>query len=227
MATLQTFIPAMRFPLPPEHEFRKTPTSTSTAPYNPGILQPNQEGRPAFIFHDQSLATRMVESLGIYLQTAPGQHLEPSMILIQTIASLGMSLRNFPLGHEPTTSNFFSQAFIPICHAVEAVDANQTHPEAIVQYTAYNQTPDAVYRPCQDAPPQLHVEFKSWSAFSYHAENILHLGQNSTILELGPTETGHRSIIFKVLGSQSCIAPRHSSSPYHYIDWHIYAVRSN
>lgn len=202
MATLETYVPSMIFPLPSDHQFTKISTSTSTAPYNISIPPPNQEGRPAFMVHDHSLPNRMLASLRAYLQSAPGRHLAPSTVLVQAIAGLERSLRNYLLDHESSSSLLFQRAFNPICCAVEEVDANPTQPEPTTRIAAFNQIPDGTYRPHRDADPQLHVEFKSWTAFTHHAEGILRLGRNRAVLELSPSETGHRSIIFKV-GTES------------------------
>lgn len=198
MSTLATFIPSMIFPLPSEHEFTKVPTSTSTAPYQVGIPPPNQEGRPAFIICDPSLPHRMLVSLQAYLQTAPGRQLAPSAVLIQAVAGLERSLRGYVLDHETSSNLLFHRTFNPISCAVEEVDSNPSQPVTTTRNTLFNQIPDGTYRPHRDADAQLHVEFKSWTAFSHHATNILQLGRNSTVLELSPSETGHRSIIFKV-----------------------------
>lgn len=196
--TLEHFIPTMRFPLPLGYQFRKVETSASTASYNPGVPAPEQEGRPAFIIHDPSLPARMLESLVTYLQTAPGRHLEPSLVLVQSFAALDRALQQFTLNHERSTDMLFQHALFPICCAVQEVDANETLPEPAFQQVTYNQIPDSLYRPRQGTDPQLHVELKSWTAFSRHAEHILRLGVNRTPLELQATEGGHRSIIFKV-----------------------------
>jgi hypothetical protein len=42
------------------------------------------------------------------------------------------------------------------------------------------------------------VEWKSWSAFAYHIHQILEAARRGEVLELQSTETGYRSIVFKV-----------------------------
>jgi hypothetical protein len=107
MATLEQSIPTVYLPIPKGHQFEKTLTLTSTARYNPSVPPPDQEGHPAFIVHDTTLAPQMSESLKRYLQTAPGDNLEPSGVLIRAIASLSHYLHDFTLEHEQTTTTFF------------------------------------------------------------------------------------------------------------------------
>src|ERR1700690_254861 len=198
MATLETFVPTMHFNLPQDHQFEKIASTVSTAPYHPSTPLPDQQGRPAFIVHDASLPGRMLESLRTYLQTAPGHHHAPSAVLTAGVAGLPRYLRDFQLIGEPTTTTLFSHAFAPICCAVEEVDTNPTQPRTAAQASSHNQIPDALYLPTRSAAPQLHVEFKSWSVFRRHAQDILQMGRDGVILELQPSETGSRSIIFKV-----------------------------
>jgi hypothetical protein len=211
MATLQEFVPSMRFPLPRDFEFRKLATSTSTASYSLSIPPPSQEGRPAFLVHDSSLPARMLGSLRSYLQTVC-QDRAPSDTLINALSYLTFTvggyygpgevhttMPGYALGHESTTTTLFDRVLAPISSAVWEVDQNAGIPERAPEMAAYNQTPDAIYIPYPGGPQLLHLEMKSWSAFSKHSEDIVRLASTQAVLELGDMERGHRSIIFKVL----------------------------
>jgi hypothetical protein len=204
MDTLENFIPNMTFPLPPHYEFHKSPTSTATAPYSASI-PPNQKGRPAFIVHDPSLPHRMLESLRAYLRTAQRRDASPSPALVHSISILERTIMHHPLDSESSSTRLFDRGWDPIGCAVEEVDANSTQPVPTIQTTLFSQRPDVIYCPYAGAEPQLHIEFKSWTAFSHHAESIVQLGRNRAVLELNRMETGHRSIVFKVHQSQSSI----------------------
>jgi len=200
MADLRSLIPVMRFPLPSDHQFVKVQTATATAAYTGGSseLRPAPQSCPAFLIQDSSLPNRMLQSLNIYLQSSSQGTQPPTPDLVQSIRSLRRLLSVFTLGHESTTRTLFERVFIPISYAVQDVDANLTLPEAATQVSSHNQIPDALYGPRRSAQPQVHVEWKSWSAFAYHIHQILEAARRGEVLELQSTETGYRSIVFKV-----------------------------
>ena len=94
------------------------------------------------------------------------------------------------LEHEPTTISFFEHALVAISCAVQEVDCNAGCPKVISQGACYNQIPDALYCPFPGANPQLHLEFKSWSAFSCHGREIVELGCAGRVLVLSSVEMG-------------------------------------
>ena len=94
--------------------------------------------------------------------------------------------------------SFFERMTLAVLFAVQQVDHNAAIPETTAQMAVYHQIPDGLYISYPGAPPQLHLEVKSWSAFLQHAENILCLAHERPVLILNQSETDHRAIIFKV-----------------------------
>jgi len=59
----------------------------------------------------------------------------------------------------------------------------------------YNQTPDGVIRPTEDASPRLHLEYKNWQVFNAFAPEILTLAQHAKGGQLRmPLELGHLEV---------------------------------
>ncbi len=203
--TLRTIIPAIVIPQVPV--LRQPPSQPSTAPYAP-INGPPRHHVPYWIIHDPTLADRMMEGLRAYLPTAQGNTMSPSPLLQFRLVALQNSMFQTPvreLRGEATTSLFWSSDLFPIIAAlVSEVDQNPTLPAMDPSRTVYNQTPDGVIRPTEDASPRLHLEYKNWQVFDAFALDILTLaqhvegGQLGTSLELGDLEVDARSIIMKV-----------------------------
>ena len=203
--TLQTIIPEIVIPQVPV--LRQPPSQSSTAPYAP-INGPPQRHVPYWILHDPTLADTMMEKLRAYLPTAQGSTMSPSTRLQSRLTDLQNSMFQTPareLRSEATTSLFWLSDLFPIIgSSVSEVDQNPTLPAMDVSRTLYNQTPDGVIRPTEDASPRLHLDYKNWRVFDAFAPEILTLaqhvdgGQLGTSLELGNLEVDARSIIMKV-----------------------------
>ena len=203
--TLQTIIPAIVIPQVPV--LRPPPSQPSTDPYAP-INGPPQHHVPYWILHDPTLADTMMGRLRTYLPTAPGGIMSPSLLLELRLMALQNGLFQTPareLRSEATTSLFWLTDLFPIIgSSVSEVDQNSTLPAMDLGRTLYNQTPDGVIRPTEDASPRLYLEHKNWRVFDAFAPGILTLaqhiegGQLGTSLELGNLEVDARSIIMKV-----------------------------
>jgi hypothetical protein len=193
--TLQTFVPNMLFPAQPPSHSRVT--SSATASYSP-VPKPQELLVPSFITLDMQLHTRMLASLHTYLESAPTRHHPPSDNLKNCFGVIGSLLSGFSLQGEGTTRDLFYKLWPPIQFAVQEVDDNTSLPQIDSQATIFSQIPDGLLSPYAEQPPQLHLKFKSKSAFSRYAHQIVAMGQGVTPLELGNCEIGARAIIFKV-----------------------------
>jgi hypothetical protein len=207
MGTLQEIIPQVSIPHVPD--LRPLPfTPPFAARYAP-FTAPARQHVPYWIPHDPSLADLMMERLRVYLTTAPGGNLPPSLRFQQYLDYLPEDLLTTftgALSTEDTTNELWDRCFWPrIRYAVKDVDRNDTLAVGLLKnWTLYSETPNALFSPASGTSPRLHYEAKSWSVFNALAPQILALAQHvedeqvGTYLELRINEEDARSVIFKV-----------------------------
>lgn len=206
MGRLQDIIPQVLIPHVPD--LRPSPFTPPSAPYAPFTTPPRRHV-PYWIIHDPNLADLMMERLRVYLTTAPGGNLPPSLRLQQYLDYLPEDLLTTfsgALSTEETTNELWARCLWPrIRYAVRDVDQNDTLAVGLLKsWTLYSESPDALISPTSGTSPRLHYEAKGWSVFNALAPQILELaqhvegGQVGTHLELRINEEDARSVIFKI-----------------------------
>jgi hypothetical protein len=125
----------------------------------------------------------MMERLRVYLTTAPGGNLSPSLRLQQYLDYLSEDLLTTftgALSTEETTNELWARYLWPrIRYAVRDVNQNDTLAVGLLKsWTLYSETPDTLISPTSDSSPRLHYEAKNWSVFNALAPQILALAQH-------------------------------------------------